>query len=830
MTGTRGTAPIDDMALDLTGLLRELRSAMRWLLPLVLLAGALAFVSLQFVPSKYKGEARLLIESKESTFPGSSRGVEEERALLDNEGVASQVQLLMSGDLARRVAKKLNLAEVPEFEAEAQGNLITNALVMLGVMPDQSRNSVEERVLKVYFKNLDVYRLEGSRVIAVEYSSEDPELAARVANTILDEYMVLQSSAKRKTNEVATTALEPQIEALRQEVQAARKAVEDFRAHADLLMGSDNRTLNQQQLGEISTEYSRAQANKAEAEAKAQLIRELLRSGGALESASDVLNSPLIQRLREREAEVQSNIAELSITLLPSHPQLKALQSQLADYNRLIREEARKVLVGLESDAKVSSQQAEALRTRLEELKTAAARSNADQVRLSELEREANAKARQLDQMIASFRDADTRLKAQVLPADARIISRASVPIEPYAPKVVVITIIAMVVTLVLGCAFIIMRAFLSGAVLYPVETAPASGRRTEPEIPVQMPRVSPSPYGYDLRSGTPMTASYEFRQERAPESSEDEEMEAERLSGETGTSEGEEVLAGGNKLEAAGEEFDAPVKSAFAGAAAAAVDEKDGEQDDEYDGEAGLGLADAEPLEAPRVSRPLTRDRERSARRRQIAADAQARAAAAAEADSLSDDLAKQIQADPEGRIVVLSIDEPERSQKRAFELARRSADLGRKTLLLEVFPDQEAADAAPGFSDLVAGTAQFSKVIYRDAGSSAHIIESGTVRIDDEMAAHSRFESTLDVIEQTYDTVIIDLGAIDGSQASANILRDADAVLLMAADLDHMAELKSAARLLSHNTGARVLIQPEYRGRLRRRPNRRGDDGQAA
>ncbi|SHL72519.1 exopolysaccharide transport family protein [Roseibium suaedae] len=815
MTGTRQTAPIDDMALDLTGLLRELRGAMRWLLPLVLLAGALAFLSLQFVPSKYKGEARLLIESKESSFPGSSRGVEEERALLDNEGVASQVQLLMSGDLARRVAKKLDLASIPEFKASGSDNILSKALVMLGVMSDQSRNSVEERVLKVYFKNLDVYRLEGSRVIAVEYSSEDPELAAQVANTILDEYIVLQSSAKRKTNEVATTALEPQIETLRQDVQAARKAVEDFRAHADLLMGSDNRTLNQQQLGEISTEYSRAQANKAEAEAKAQLIRELLRSGGALESATDVLNSPLIQRLREREAEVQSNIAELSITLLPNHPQLKALQSQLADYNRLIREEARKVLVGLESDAKVSSQQAEALKNRLEELKAAAARSNADQVRLSELEREANAKARQLDQMISSFRDADTRLKAQVLPADARIISRASVPIEPYAPKVMVVTIIAMVVTFILGCAFIIMRAFLSGAVLYPVEDTRSEEGRSEPEMPVQMPRVEPSPYGYDLRSGVSMSASYDYRDAPASQSQEEDFLDEEP--------EEEE------------QHLDAPVETVETVVSEKQADEPEVDLADDIEVE-GVDEAEAEApvapaeLEVPRVARPISRNRERSARRRQIAADAQDRANAAAGAEALSDDLARQIQETPEGRIVVLSIDEPERSQKRAFELARRSADQGRTTLLMEVFPDQEAADGAPGFSDIVAGKAQFSKVIYRDAGSNAHIIEAGTVQISDEMAGHSRFEQTLDVIAETYDTVIIDLGPIDGSQASANILRDADVVLLMSADLDHMTELKSAARLLSHNTGARVLIQPEYRGRLRRRPGPQGDGGQAA
>ncbi len=96
MSTTRGAVHEDDMALDLAGLLRVLGGAMRWLLPLVLIVAAGTFVVLQFVPAKYKGEARILIESKDSDYPGRTRGVEEERAVLDNEGVASQVQLLMT--------------------------------------------------------------------------------------------------------------------------------------------------------------------------------------------------------------------------------------------------------------------------------------------------------------------------------------------------------------------------------------------------------------------------------------------------------------------------------------------------------------------------------------------------------------------------------------------------------------------------------------------------------------------------------------------------------------------------------------------------------------
>ncbi|WP_242390361.1 GumC family protein [Polymorphum gilvum] len=725
-----------DLALDLSGLLRAIRGSLRWLLPLVLVVAATVFLLLQFVPEKYKGEAKVLIESTDAIYPGASRGVEDERALLDTEGVASQVQLLTSADLARRVAQRLDLVSIPEFDAARTRSILTDALVLLGLRSDPARVSPEERVLKHYYKHLDVYRLDGSRVIAVEYSAEDPQLAAAVANTILDEYLAMQSKAKRETTEFTAASLEPQIERLRKEVQDARKAVEDFRAHADLMMGSDNRTLNQQQLAEISTQQSSAQASEAEATAKARLIRGLLNSGGSFETASDVLNSPLIQRLRERQVAIQSRIAELSTTMLSNHPQIRALNSQLADYDTQIRSEARKILIGLENDAKVARQQAEALRDRLSELKVAAARTNTDQVRLRELEREAEAKATQLDTLLASYREADTRRSAQTLPADARVISRASVPIEPYAPKVALFTIIAALATFVLGCAFVVMREFLSGNALQPIDYGHGEAIAVAP-APVAEAAVAAQPVAADACGPSDMPPA-DPRTER--------------------------VRAAAHPAAAASPRRSAP---------------------------SGLGRREE-------AYGPAAEDGQKSEQAR---------------------------------RIVVLSVDDAQISHDLAFDLVRAAADRGDMALLMEVFPENEDPGAAAGFSDLVAGKASFSSVIYRDAGSRAHIIEAGRFALADAMVADGRFSRVLDAIDATYGTVVVDLGTIDGSLASARILEYADRVIVVSQDETETPGLRSAARLLSRNTGAEVIVRTHSgeRGPVRR-STRRSARGVAA
>jgi len=758
MNATRPAVSSDDMALDLSRLMQAIGGALRWLVPLVLIVAGCFFVALQLVPSKYKGEAKVLIESTDGKFPGATRGVEEERALLDAEGISSQVQLLMSADLARRVAKRLDLASVPEFRAAIAGSALDDILALVGLASDTARSSVEEKVLKHYYENLQIYRLEGSRVIAVEYSAQDPELAAAVANTILDEYIALQASAKRETTEVAATAMEPQIQQLQREVQAARKAVADYRSRADLLVGKDNLTLNQQQLADISSKYSAAQAKKAEAQAKADLLRDLLKSGGSLDTASDVLNSLLIQRLREQEVAIQSKIAELSIALLPNHPQLKALNSQLAGYERQIRAEVRKVLVGLENDAKVSSQQAAALEQRLKELKAAAASSNADQVKLSELEREANAKASQLDTLMSSFREADMRLRALALPADARIISRASIPVEPYAPKVIAITIISALVTFVLGCAYVILREFLTGSVLYPVEEGGAPLRPTQ----VQMPGANWNDrYQGGAAPAFSMTGS--FAGFDAPPSP-----------------------AEGRRPEA--QELDpTPVRTSRSRRPGPAAARKRADYDrdiapdwvadtgfeDDRDGEAGEGRDAVRPIE---------------------------------------------------GRTVVLSVDQAEASQALALDLARTASEGGDTVLLLEIFPEVDDPRAAPGFADLVAGVSAFSKVIYRDSVSGVHIIEAGRLPIDDHAAKSPRFAKALEAVFRTYDTVVVNLGTIDGTLASARLLGFADRILVTSAGGDYGQELNSAANLLAHNTGAPVEVVRPAGAKASRKRSRRG------
>ncbi len=136
-----------------------------------------------------------------------------------------------------------------------------------------------------------------NRALSSSNSSRiDPDLAARVANSIAESYLVLQQDARQEQAKSASQWLSGEIDNLRKKVADAESRVEDFRSKSSLFVGTNNTTLSNQQMGELNTQLNNARALKSDAESKARLIREMLQSGKPIES-SEILNSELIRRL-----------------------------------------------------------------------------------------------------------------------------------------------------------------------------------------------------------------------------------------------------------------------------------------------------------------------------------------------------------------------------------------------------------------------------------------------------------------------------------------------------------------------------------------------------
>jgi uncharacterized protein involved in exopolysaccharide biosynthesis len=449
-----------------------------WVIGPTVFALMLSLVAVNLITPRYKSEARILIEGRDNIFLRPTGERAEERGTLDTEAVTSQVQLLLSRDLARRVIKENRLAELPEFDPVLRGvSPLRTLLALFGIGKDPFKMTPEERILESYYDRLTAYAVEKSRVMVIEFQSYDPELAARVANSVADGYLILQQAARQNQAKAASQWLLGEIDDLRKKVADAEARVEEFRAKSSLFVGTNNTTLSNQQLGEVNSQLNNARALKADAESKARMIREMLQSGRPIE-ASEVLNSELVRRLSEQRVTLRAQLAEQSSTLLGGHPRIKELKAQIQDIDRQIREEAGKISRSLENDARIAGARVDGLNASLDQLKRLATSTNGQDVQLRALEREAKAQRDLLESYLAKYREATTRENIDVAPSDGRIISRAIVSNTPAFPKKLPVVLIATLLTLVLTSGYIATAELLR-------MTAPAAPAMAAPIAPI---------------------------------------------------------------------------------------------------------------------------------------------------------------------------------------------------------------------------------------------------------------------------------------------------------------------------------------------------------
>src|SRR5579864_1899837 len=471
----RGRGQFNDAELDLAALGTTLwRKRWRILRPTILV-GLVTLLVVQVITPRYQSESRVVVEARDNIFlrPEADKDLID-RNTADQESVTSQAQLILSRDLAKDVIAKLKLNELPEFDSTLGGlSPVKAVLGMLGIIKNPASMTPEERVLEAYYDRLTVFPVEKSRVIVIDFLSEDPELAARVANTIADDYLQLQRRVKQEQAQTAGQVLAGQIETLRKKVVEAESKVEAYRTKSGLFVGNNNTTLSAQQLGDMNTQLAVSRAQKADAEAKAKLIRDMLKSGQPIES-SDVLNSELIRRLSEQRVTLRAQLAEQSSTLLDNHPRIKELKAQIADLDGQIKQEAATIARSFENDAKLASARLDSQTASLDQLKSQAATTNVDDVQLRELERDAKSQRDLLENYLAKYREATARDTANSAPADARVISRATVSNVPAYPKKVPAVLIATLTTLVIAVGFVLTKELLAapmGGV--PVRRAP---------------------------------------------------------------------------------------------------------------------------------------------------------------------------------------------------------------------------------------------------------------------------------------------------------------------------------------------------------------------
>ncbi len=469
------------------------------ILAVTALAAGAAFVVVNAITPQFRSESRILLEARENVFLRAEADKNlTDRTTIDPEAVASQIQVVLSRDLAREVIKQEKLTDNPEFEGGAS-SLVNALLGAIGLGRDRSSMTREERTLEAFYEHLNVQQVPSSRVISIDFSSANAQLAANVANAIAEGYLRMQQNAKLDQTRAAGSWLAGEIEKMRKKVSDAEDKVEAYRAKANLFVGSNNSSLPNQQLTEINSQIAAARGQQADLQARAEQLRSLIRSGKIINS-SDITNSDTMRRLVEQRIALSSQLAEQSTTLGPRHPRILELKAQIAETGRQIRAEGERLARQLDNDAKVAGDRVKTLTASLDTVKKMASQSNEQDVQLRALEREAKTDRALLESYLAKYREASARDSINAAPPEARIISRASPALKPAYPKKMATVLIAAFAAFALQAGFAVTGALLAapagGAYGYPYAQATGYPYPQASYAPVnyEPPMMAPAP------------------------------------------------------------------------------------------------------------------------------------------------------------------------------------------------------------------------------------------------------------------------------------------------------------------------------------------------
>lgn len=399
----------------------------------IVIVTVLTVVAYMMADPVYTATARVGLDRQSSDV--LKVGVEKGGVVIDSSSVDTEVQVLRSPAMAEAVVKRLKLDSRPGFGQSVDGAAVAPAVAMRRAI-DRVRNG------------LDVKRDGTSYVIAVGYSSGDPQVATDIVNATISAYVAGQRTAKVSERSEEVRQLSERMGKLRSEVISAETAVAQYRAATNLVDITKDRTSAQQALSALTTELAAAQADQAAADARAAASR----TG----TTTNLLQNPVVNQLVTRQAQLRAERNEMAGRYGDRHPSLAAIDSQLRDVSASIDSETRRVRTSIQSEADIARQRAGSVQRSIAKEQSELLAGNRASVKLAELERNAESSRQLYQAFLDRYRGALATLGSER--SNSYIVAEALTPRMPTSPNlkaymvggIVIALISAVLVTLIL--------------------------------------------------------------------------------------------------------------------------------------------------------------------------------------------------------------------------------------------------------------------------------------------------------------------------------------------------------------------------------------------
>lgn len=438
--------------------------------------------------------------------------------------LTDEIEVIKSRDLIKKIIKKYNLLEFPEFNPTLKESGDPGILHFLNPknwiskeLKDEIKASIgmgdsatrfenlreEEQAEQLLINATDIYlnqfRVKNNRhsyTIRISYTSTNPKLAAKIVNYHAEIYLINQLEIKFDATEKASTWLNERLYDLRSKVKSSEQAVEFYRSKYNLAGDEGVVSLLNTQLTTINSMLIIASSERAAAEVRLQQIQKIISSDADIETADVVISSKMVQSLRQQESSLRRRMSEMSVDFGVKHPKMIRINAEIKNVKANIATEISKVTGALKNEVETKRIKEESLKSSLSNLKLKTGQNRQETVQLRALKREATANKALFKQFLSRFKE--TTFTQSLQEPNARIISKAEIPKDPSGMNTTKMIMILAAVALFLAITTVFLLEALHLGLRTPEEIEKIFNRPTLAITPLVEAKIDPIDYMLD--------------------------------------------------------------------------------------------------------------------------------------------------------------------------------------------------------------------------------------------------------------------------------------------------------------------------------------------
>ncbi len=416
----------------------------------------LGLIYIMFSAPRYTTTVSIMIDPRQTNaLPQQMMGNTsfQESLIID-----SQIEVIKSTRLMDKVAKKAGIYESVEKVGKSPLTRLKESI--LGAAPAEKQvmdtNLAQQRRLMAFMSGVRVERVRNTYVIAISFTSGNPERAAKLANLIAETYLDNELEAQYEASQRASTWLKGRLTGLQKELADTEGQVETYKVENNIVQTQNFNLISDQQLSELNSNLIIARAESAQAKARYDNIQAIIESGNPETATSDVLANRVIADLRGKYIELSRMATEILRKQGRDHLMYRNLLQQMQDIQNLIWGEYRRIAESYKNELEIAKSKEETMQKELDSVKGTTAVTSRSQIALRDMQRRAESTRNLYTKMLDKSNE---EIERQSLPSvNARIISYAIAPQSPSWPNKRFVVMISLLVGMAAGVGLAFLR------------------------------------------------------------------------------------------------------------------------------------------------------------------------------------------------------------------------------------------------------------------------------------------------------------------------------------------------------------------------------------